>query len=202
MSIKLYGISGSRAIRSIWAAEETGVAYEQVATNFAEDAKTDQYLKVNPNGRIPALVDGDLLLCESMAINLYLAKNYGGDLYPQDAASEASTWQWSVWGISEIEPLQMQIVVQKLFMPKDKRDAGVIARAEKGLERPLAVLDKHLASQSYLLGNEFGIADLNVAGVMQLLDMVKFDVSGWSNVSAWLERCYGRDSWARAQAMA
>ena len=96
----------------------------------------------------------------------------------------------------------MQIVVQKLFMPKDKRDAGVIARAEKGLERPLAVLDKHLASQSYLLGNEFGIADLNVAGVMQLLDMVKFDVSGWSNVSAWLERCYGRDSWARAQAKA
>jgi len=202
VSIKLYGISGSRAIRSIWAAEETGVAYEQVATNFAEDAKTDEYLKINANGRIPALVDGDLLLCESMAINLYLAKNYGGDLYPKDAASEGSTWQWSVWGISEIEPLQMQIVIQKLFMPEDKRDAGVIARAEKGLQRPLAVLDKHLASQPYLLGKEFGIADLNVAGVMQLLNMVKFDLSGWANVSAWLERCYGRESWARAQARA
>ena len=76
MTIKLYGISGSRALRSIWAAEETGVDYEQVTPNFGKDAKTDDYLAINPNGRIPALVDGDLLLCESMAINLYLAKNY------------------------------------------------------------------------------------------------------------------------------
>ncbi len=202
MTIKLYGISGSRALRSIWAAEETGVAYEQVTTNFGKDAKTDDYLAINPNGRIPALVDGDLLLCESMAINLYLAKNYGGDLYPQDAASEASTWQWSVWGISEIEPLQMQIVVQKLFTPEEKRDAGVIARAEKGLQRPLAVLDKQLADQPYLLGQNFSIADLNLAGVMQLFQMIKLDVSSWTNVQAWLDRCYSRESLARAQAKA
>lgn len=200
MSIKLYGISGSRALRSIWAAEETGVEYEHVATHFAKDAKTEEYLSVNPNGRIPALVDGELLLCESMAINLYLAKNYGGDLYPQTAADEARTWQWSLWGISEIEPLQMQIVVQKLFTPEERRDAGVIARAEKGLARPLAVLDDALASQPYLLGDSFGIADLNVAGVMLLLEMIGFDTGGWANVSDWLRRCYGRASLAAARA--
>jgi len=200
MSIRLYGISGSRALRSIWAAEETGVAFEQVATNFGKDAKTDEYLAINANGRIPALVDGDLMLCESMAINLYLAKQYGGDLYPQDAASEATTWQWSLWGISEIEPLQMQIVVQKLFTPEEKRDAGVIARAEKGLARPLAVLDQQLADQAYLLGSNFTVADLNVAGVMLLFEMIKFDVSAWPNVQAWLKRCYDRDSLTRARA--
>lgn len=200
MSITLYGVSSSRAIRSIWAAEEVGLNYDHVPTHFAKDAKTEEYLAVNPNGRIPALVDGDMLLCESMAINLYLAKNYGADLYPKTPAAEAKAWQWSLWGISEIEPLQMQIVVQKFFTPEEKRDAGVTARAEKGLGRPLAVLNDALAAQPYLLGDEFSIADLNVAGVMLLLEMVGFDTSTWPNVHSWLGRCYGRPSLAAARA--
>ena len=200
MTITLYGISGSRAIRSIWAAEETGVDYTHVPTHFAKDAKTEEYLKINPNGRVPALVDGDMLLCESMAINLYLAKNYGGDLYPASAADEARCWQWSLWGISEIEPLQMQLVVQKFFTPEEKRDPGVSARAEKGLARPLAVLNDTLAGQDYLLGGDFSIADLNVSGVMLLLEMVGFDLGAWPNVQNWVQRCYARESLARARA--
>ena len=107
---RLYGVSSSRALRSIWAAEEVDLEYEHVPTHFMNDSKTEEYLAINPNGRVPALVDGEITLFESMAINLYLAKTYGGDLYPQDAAAEAETWQWSVWGISEIEPLQMAVV--------------------------------------------------------------------------------------------
>lgn len=200
MGIKLFGISGSRAIRSIWAAEETGVDYEHVATHFVKDSKAEEYLQINPNGRIPALADGEFLLCESMAINLYLAKNYGGDLYPNTTSGEALAWQWSLWGISEIEPLQMQIVVQKLFTKEDKRDPAVIARAEKGLARPLDVLNDLLEKQPYLLGDEFSIADLNVAGVMLLLEIVQFDTSSWSHVHSWLQRCYARESLARARA--
>ena len=199
MSVTLYGISGSRAIRSIWAAEETGVEYEHVPTHFAQDAKTDEYLAVNPNGRVPALVDGEMQLNESMAINLYLAKQYGGSLYPQTAVDEAQTWQWSVWGISEIEPLQMQIVVQKFFTPEEKRDEKVIARATKGLGRPLAVLNDTLEKRDYLLGADFGIADLNLAAVMLLLEMVSFDMSPWPNVNAWLQRCYSREALAKAR---
>jgi glutathione S-transferase len=59
------------------------------------ESKTPEYLALNPNGRIPVLVDGDLVLFESMAINLYLAKKYGGDLYPRDEADEARANQWS-----------------------------------------------------------------------------------------------------------
>jgi glutathione S-transferase len=160
------------------------------------------YLAINPNSRIPALVDEDLVLFESMAINLYLAKKYGGDLYPDNAADEARVNQWSVWGISEIEPLQMQIVVQKLFMPEDKRDAGVIARAEKGLERPLKVLDDALSGQPYLLGDQFSIADLNVAAVMLVMNMVAFDYSAHTHVKRWANNCYARPSLAAAQAKA
>jgi glutathione S-transferase len=199
---KLYGISGSRAIRSIWAAEEVGLDYEHVPTHFAKEAKSPEYLAINPNGRIPALVEGDFVLFESMAINLYLAKKYGGDLYPRSAEGEASAFQWSLWGISEIEPLQMQIVVQKFFTPEEKFDARVVARSEKGLKRPLDVLEATLAKRDCLLGDRFTIADLNVSAVMLLLEMVAMDLSGWPNVSAWLERCYSRDSLAKARARA
>ena len=78
----LYGTAGSRAFRSIWAAEEINLAYEHVPTSFRGDNQTEAYLRINPNGRIPALVDGDLTLFESMAINLYLAKHYGQHLIP------------------------------------------------------------------------------------------------------------------------
>ncbi len=198
---KIYGISGSRALRALWGIEEVGVEYEHVPTHFRGDAQTPEYKAVNPNARIPALQDGDLLLCESMAINLYLTKNYGGDLYPQNAADEARAFQWSVWGISEIEPLQMQIVVQKLFVPEEKRDAGVIERAEAGLQRPLAVLDDALSNSPYLLGDEFTVADLNVAAVMLLLQMVSVEYSSYSNVQRWADACYARPALVRARAL-
>lgn len=198
---KLYGISGSRAIRSLWAIEEVGIEYEHVSVNFMAESKKPEYLAVNPNGRIPALQDGDVTLFESMAINLYLAKTYGGALYPRDPANEALVWQWSVWVMTEIEPAQMDIVIQKFFTPEEKRDAAVLAAAEKTLARPLKVLDDTLATRDWLVGDAFSIADLNVSGVMLLLSMVKFDSSAYANVTRWAEACYARPSLERAKAV-
>ncbi|MFM2067201.1 MAG: Disulfide-bond oxidoreductase YfcG [Pseudomonadota bacterium] len=197
---RLYGISASRAIRSLWAIEETGIAYEHVPTGYGADAKTPEHLAINPNGRIPALVDGELQLFESMAINLYLAKRYGGALYPGSPEAEARTWQWSVWAISEIEPLQMQIVVQKLFTPEEKRRPEVIERATAALQRPLRVLDAALAGRDWLVGDEFSIADLNVAGVMLLLKAVRVDIRAHANVKRWMDACHAREGLRRATA--
>ena len=109
--------------------------------------------------------------------------------------------QWSVWAISEIEPLQMQIVIQSFFTPEDKRDAAVIEQAGKALKRPLNVLNDTLSHSDYLLGDNFTIADLNLSGVMDLLNMVGFDLSPWPHVQRWLAACYGRESFARAKAV-
>lgn len=197
----LYGISSSRAFRSIWAIEEVGIDYDHVATTFKEDSKAPAFLAINPNGRIPALVDEGEPIFESMAINLYLAKKYGRDLYPAQPMAEARVLQWSVWGISEIEPLQMQIVVQKFFTPADKQDERAIARAERGLERPLGVLNETLSDQDYLLGAEFSVADINLVGVMELLNMIQFDMTAWPNVQRWLSVCRERPAYARAKAV-
>ena len=198
--MKLYGIPGSRALRSIWAAEEVGVDYELVKTDFTADNKKPDYLAINPNGRIPALVDGDLVLFESMAINLYLAKRYGGDLYPSDAAGEALTNQWTIWGMTELEPLLMQMVLHKMVLPEDQRDPARVEAAEGDIQRPLAVLDTHLAKQDYLLGSGFGIADLNLAGTLAVASFASYDISAHANASRWLGACVARPSMARAQA--
>lgn len=197
---KLFGISGSRALRAIWGMEEVGIDYEHVPVSYGADSKAGDYLAVNPNGRIPALIDGDLQLFESMAINLYLTKRYGEALYPANAADEARALQWSVWAISEIEPLQMQIVIQKLFTPEDRRNPKVIEGATKGLQRPLKVLDTALSGGSWLAGDAFSVADLNVASVMHLMKMIDFSYAEHANVQRWADACYARPALARALA--
>ena len=196
----LFGTSDSRALRAVWGIEEVGIDYQHIPTNYAAESKAADYLAINPNGRIPALIDGDLQLFESMAINLYLAKRYGGGLYPANAADEARAWQWSVWAISEIEPLQMQIVIQTLFTPEEKKNPKVIPGATKGLQRPLKVLDAALAGRDWLLGNAFSVADLNVASVMHLMKNIQFDYSAHTNVQRWADACYARPALARALA--
>jgi glutathione S-transferase len=135
-----------------------------------------------------------------MAINLYLAKKYGKDLYPKNDAEEAKALQWSAWGISEIEPLQMRIVIQMLFTPEEKRDMKVVECARKGLHRPFKVLDATLRDRNWLIGEAFTVADLNGAAVMLLLSNIKVDYSEYENVQRWATACYARPALARARA--
>ncbi len=197
--MKLYGIAGSRALRSLWAAEEVGVEYEHVPTHFLGDSKKPEYLAINPNGRVPALVDGDVTLFESMAINLYLARKYGGALWPSSEADQARAIQWSIWGMTEIEPNLMDILLNRMMLPEDQRNEAAAEAAEKGLDRPMKVLDDTLADRTHLLGNDFTITDLNVAAVLSMAKMVRYDTSGYANVHRWFEACTGRESFARAR---
>ena len=199
--LKLYGIANSRALRSLWAIEECGVEYEHIPIGFMEEAKTEDYLAINPNGKIPALVDGDLILFESMAINVYLAQRYAKSIYPSDQTEEALVLQWSVWAISELEPPQMEMVIDMFITPKKKRSDDTRRRAERKLEHPLTVLDEHLAEKEWLVGKNFSIADLNVAAVMQLLKLVKFDYSNFRHVKQWADSCYARPAFSRAKAV-
>jgi glutathione S-transferase len=196
---RLYGIPQSRALRSIWAIEEVGIDYELVPTHFIGDSKKPEYLAINPNGRIPALVDGDVTLFESMAINLYLAKTYGGDLYPKTPQDEARAVQWSFWGMTELEPPLMQMVLNKLMLPENQRSPEAVRAAEQAIDRPLKVLDSTLGQRPYLLGGAFSIADLNVAAVLSMANFVGFDVSGHANVKRWFDACLARPAFARAQ---
>lgn len=190
--IKIYGMAQSRAARCLWAARELGLDFEHVPTDFKDGSKTSDYLKVNPNGRIPALQDGDFTLFESLAINTYLVKKYGANsgLQPKTIEDDARATQWSLWAMTEVEkPLVTVLLNDVGMMPAD---AATIEKCTKDLQRPFKVLEGHLQGRDYILGSAFSLADLNVASVLTWLRGTKLDMSAYPKLMEWLKRCTSR----------
>lgn len=196
--IKVYGVPMSRAMRVLWALEEVGVPYELVPTDFLTDVHTPEYLEINPNGRVPALQDGDLTLFESLAINLYLARKYGPALWPKTLADEARGYQWSIWAMTELEEPVITTLMHRSFLPQNLRDPRKADEAAERFRKPLGVLEGALAGRQYLAGPDFTIADLNVASVLMVFAMGELTLT--PNVGAWLASCTERPALARAQA--
>ena len=201
MTIKLYGIPQSRASRCLWMLEELGVPYENVPVSFVGDAQKPDYLKLNPNGRIPTLDDDGLVLFESLAINLHLARKYDGGkgLWPKSADDQSRAIQWSIWAMTEAEPPVMKVLMNRAFLPEPQRNEAEAKSGEQELAKPAGVLEGFLRSRPYLLGDSFTVADLNVHAVLgwaRALGKVKFDAT--PSLAAWLKRCAERPALARA----
>ena len=197
--IKLYGISASRAFRPMWLMEEIGLDYELIPVDFRKGENwTKDYLAINPNGKIPTLVDDDLVLYESMAINLYLAKQYGGDFYPDDPAQEALANMWSYWVMTEVEYSLLTILLNTRLLPEEQRKPERIERNLLVLEKPFAVLNDALEGKTFLIGETFCIADLNVAAVISWCRPARVNLKRWSNMKDWLERCISRPAFKEA----
>jgi glutathione S-transferase len=200
--IKLYGTSMSRAARSLWALEEAGVKYEHVPVGFTGEMRKPEYLKINPNGHMPALDDNGTFLWESMAINLYIAEKYGKvPLWPSTVEAHGACYQWSFWGMTEVESTLVEIFLNQMKQTADQRDEKVARAGIEKLKTPLKVLDDHLLKSDYLLGKEFTIADLNVASVMSLAPLIQLDLSATPTAQQWLQKCLGRPANQRAVAM-
>lgn len=197
MTLRIYGIARTRAFRALWVAIELGIPYEHVPIEIGSDgAKGEQYLKINPNGRLPAIEDDGFVLWESLAITLYLAKKHGlGRFYPASLEEEARTWQWSLWALNEVDRGVNIWSLHALRLPPADRDPQRLAEALKVIAGPFRVLDAALSGREYLIGDRFSVADLNVAAVIsRAIDM---DLSATPNVGAWLRRCLERPA-ARA----
>jgi len=197
--IVFYGSPMSSAMRTHWMLEEVGVPYDYKRLSVrAGDTKKPEYLKVTPGGRIPCIVDGDVTLTESMAINFYLAEKYGKDLMPTDLVQRAHVYEWSFWAISNLQPLFITILQHSMVLPEAERDPKAIEKARTLIPPYLELLEKSLTRKEYLVGGRFTVADLNVASVVGLAVMVGVDVSKYGNIQAWLGRCQARPSFAKS----
>jgi glutathione S-transferase len=191
-ALTIYGIPQSRAARCLWMARELGVPHEVVPVHYRVARDAPELLRVNPNGRIPAMEDAGFALFESMAINLYLARKYGAGsaLVPRSLEEEALVDQWSFWVVAELEKPLVTLLVHAVGIRAV--DEGTLAKARGDMERPLKVLDRHLSGRPWLLGGRFTVADLNVASVLDWQRPTKLDLSPHPRVADWLSRCLSR----------
>jgi len=196
--LRIYGVARTRAFRVLWMAEELGIPYRHLPVEIGDaGARTPEFLALNPNGRLPVIADGDLVVFESLAITLYLAKKYSSaGLYPGTLEGEARAWQWSFWAIAEVDRGVNIWSLHAVRLPPAERDATLRDEALKVLAAPFKVLDTALASAPHLLGDAFTVADLNVAAVISRA--VDMDLAAVPHLRAWLTRCLDRPAARRA----
>jgi glutathione S-transferase len=190
--LRIYGIARTRAFRVLWMAKELGLAYEHLPIEIrGANPQAQDYLKLNPNGRLPTIDDDGFVLWESLAINLYLAKKHSaGRLYPARLEDEAHTWKWCLWAANEVERAVNIRSLHAVRLPPEERNPAALADALKVLGPPFKVLDAALSESGYLVGKDFTVADLNVAAVISRA--VDMDLSATPHLAAWLHRCLDR----------
>jgi glutathione S-transferase len=215
MTLKIYGIGASRAVRPLWAALELGLPFEHIATPYQGGAtRTPEFLAINPNGHIPVVVDArpedSVTVWESMACALYIARVHGQadgqSITPATPREEAEALRWSFWTVSELEKDALTVLMHRLAMSAEQRKPELAAQAESRLKVPLAVLEMHLQSQhakgeSYLAASRFTVADVCVASVVSWLKPAAGLLSTSPAVQAWLKRCVERPAQVQARGM-
>lgn len=192
MSLKIYGIEKSRAMRTIWMCLELGVDYELVRVPPMEAAANAALGALNPARFVPTIDDDGVVLWESMAINLYLARKHGGPLAPADIAEEGHALKWSFFAATEVEPSATTVLFHGVLLPEERRQPSLVGPAMEKLHRPLSAIDEGLRDRAYLLGDRFTVADLNVASILAFLMFAKTDLSAYGRLDDWLRRCFDR----------
>ena len=200
--ITIYGSPKSSAGRCFWALEEAGVKYEAKSIDFqAKEHKSAEFLKINPNGKVPALTDGDFTIWESMAINMYLCDQYKPELLGTNARERGLAYQWSTWSLVDLQAPLIEIFIQLVFVPEERRDLAKIEKAKEKLPNLLETLEVALTNKKYLAGDNFSVADLNTASVVHICEHIKYDISKFEKINSWLQSISDRDGFQRYQAL-
>lgn len=191
--LTIYGAHFSRAARCMWLAHELDLPFEHVDVAFTDPAlKERPYLDKNPMGKVPAIDDRGFFLSESMAINFYLAQKKPNALWPSDAHTQARILQWSFWAVWEVELQGVMLGMSSGLAASGAKNPEAADAARKRLKRPLAMLNAELGAHAYILGDEFTLADLNVAGILWPVHYAAAPLAPFTRVTEWLARCHER----------
>ena len=198
--MRLFHVPHSSSQRVLWLLEEIGEPYQLIEKSTRpDDLQTAEYLRLNPNARIPTLVDGEVVVWESMAINIYLAQKHEGPMQCDSPELLGLAAQWSFWAVLELEELLLDLLQHRAVLPDVARDPSHAERSELLLQKPLGVLNDALAERRFLAGDRFTVADLNVASILVWGKMARLDFSAHSNVARWLDVCLTRPAYRRVR---
>lgn len=187
--MKLYGFPMSPNVkRAQITLEEAGATYELVPVDLTQgEHKQPAYLALNPNGRVPTLVDGELVLWESHAICEYVAAKYPtaklGGQSPEEIGSIA---KWTYANAAHFGPAFAGIFAHTIRLPEEQRIPRIAENGRAEATRMLGILNDALAGKRHLVGERLTIADISFAPSLSFAPMLGFDLGMWPNVASWL----------------
>lgn len=200
--LRVYGIANSRAMRVVWALEEIGTEYEYVKVDlFKGEGRSPTYLAINPAGKVPALVDGDFTLTESVAILNYLGEKFpASGLVPAfDSLRERGEFhRWCCFVLSELEQPLWNIAKHRFVLPQDKRVPAMLATAEWEFGIAARVLEQHLRGREYAADSGFTAADILIAHTLSWARSARIVLPG-EVLERYMDRMLARPALIRAR---
>ena len=161
--LQIWGrISSINVKKVVWAAQELGLDFDRHEAGGVHGVvKTPAYMALNPNSQIPVMEDGDYVLWESNVITRYLsAKHSPGNLYPSDLQERFDAERWMEWQQTMVNPVSRNGFWHLIRLPADQRDPALIAQSNAAVELLMAMLDAHLATHRFMVGERFTMADI------------------------------------------
>ncbi len=191
--MKLYEFAPTRSIRVRWTLQELGVDFEAITVNMlAGEHRSPAFLKLNPAGKLPVLIDGELVLTESIAIVLYLADKYPEKrLAPTGLAERAQLLRWLLFTTTELEQPLWRITRHTFLYPEDKRLPGEIALAKDDFAAMAKVMEEHMRDRPFVLGGNVSVADFVLAYTLDWANTSNI-LNGLPLLSKYLEQMYSR----------
>lgn len=194
----LWGRKSSCNVQKVmWTLYELGLPHEHIEVGGKFGGTDDPaYLAMNPNGRVPTLKDGELVVWESDAVVRYLCAQYSaGDLWPQDPVERATADQWMAWGTTTLMADWIMLFWRLVRTPPDKHNPEVIARHLKGSIAAFKLLDAHLQSREFIAGDRLTMADITAGMPLYRWFEMEIDRPPMPNVEAYYARLRGRPAY-------
>jgi len=193
----------ANARRVTMTAEILGSPVEKVLVDLMKGAhKAPDYLAINPNGKVPALVDGDLKLWESHAIMVHLSEqSLNQTIWPTDSRIRTEVLRWMFWSASHWTPtigVMLYENVLKANFEKAPPDAARIAKGNADFEVLAKVADAHLDGRKYLVGDDITLADISVAAPLMHMESAKFSIEKFAHLKAWFARIQEHEAWKKS----
>lgn len=208
--LKIHGVIRSRASRIVWLCHEIGIEFEHIpviqayrlpdpdAPDAPLNTRSPQFLKLSPASAIPVIEDGGLILRESMACNLYLARKFGQPYGPADTTEDALMMQWSFYAATSIEPDALTLLyVAGPGKPLSAAEKTSVETAAERLTGPLKIVESRLSVHNYLVGGRFTVADINMAEVLRYAQGYEPLIEQFPALKAWLTECQTRPAFQK-----
>jgi len=191
--MKLYEFAPTRSIRARWILQELDADFESVVVNLVTgDHRRPEFLRINPTGRIPVLVDGDQVITESAAIVLYLAeKDPAKRFLPNDVMERAQLYRWLMFAVTELEQPLWRISRHTGIYPEEKRLPAEVHLAQQDFREMAAVLEAHMRGREFVVGDKVTAADFVTAYTLDWGTRARL-LDGFTNLAGYVERMYAR----------